>query len=229
MNLAIKGHATHGKEVIQLLEMLGGESVNGVKGCGTESSYYINKKGIIDFSLFNTKTSKEGWIILTLEQFLEKFPYKVGDKVVLPEYEIEVPITQMKWDGNDIMYCVTTCYGNRWFTSEYLKDFNSYETKKDLDWHPADYLEFVDNAEWADEVELNLGDSYEIVMKDGKILAVKKPQYSEYIKVGELKEMLSQLDNDDLITVTKGNSSPNYRISHVEDSTSCGFYELRIE
>lgn len=51
----------------------------------------------------------------------------------------------------------------------------------------------------------------------------------DFITVGQLREMLSHLSDDDLITVTRGNAHPNHRISHVEDSTSCGFWELRIE
>ena len=51
----------------------------------------------------------------------------------------------------------------------------------------------------------------------------------EFITIGELKKMLEPYSDDDLITVTKGNTSPNYRISHIEDSTCCGLFELRIE
>ena len=50
----------------------------------------------------------------------------------------------------------------------------------------------------------------------------------DFITVGELREMLSSLRDDDMITVTRGNTHPNQKISHVEDSTCCGFYELRI-
>ncbi len=51
----------------------------------------------------------------------------------------------------------------------------------------------------------------------------------DFISVGELRKMLEPYSDDDFITVTTGNTSPNHRISHVEDATDCGFYELRIE
>lgn len=51
----------------------------------------------------------------------------------------------------------------------------------------------------------------------------------DFITVKELREMLSELRDNDFITVTKGNTHQNYRITHVEDSTSIGFYELRIK
>lgn len=51
----------------------------------------------------------------------------------------------------------------------------------------------------------------------------------DFITVGELRKMLEPFCDDDLITVTKGNTHPNHRISHIEDSTNCGFWELRID
>ena len=59
---------------------------------------------------------------------------------------------------------------------------------------------------------------------------MKKGDFIEdFITVGKLREMLEPFDDDDLITVTKGNVHPNHRISHIEDSTCCGFWELRID
>lgn len=124
-------------------------------------------------------------MILTIEQFLEKFPYKVGDKVFVKTAGESIVITNMYWcnvSGQVI-------YGGESNTREYdnicVSQIQPYaeqetmeETKKDLDWHPTDYLEFVDNDEWADEVELNLGNSYKIQIRCGKTYAVKKkPQY----------------------------------------------------
>lgn len=51
----------------------------------------------------------------------------------------------------------------------------------------------------------------------------------DFITVGQLREMLSKLSDDAWITVTIGNAHPNHRIRGVEDSTDCGFWELRIE
>jgi hypothetical protein len=52
---------------------------------------------------------------------------------------------------------------------------------------------------------------------------------AEYITIGELRKMLEPYSDNDLITVTKGNSNPNHKIINIEDSTMCGFFELRIE
>ena len=49
-----------------------------------------------------------------------------------------------------------------------------------------------------------------------------------FITVGKLREMLSELEDDELITVTCGNSHPNHKIIGLDDSTAFGFWELRI-
>lgn len=49
----------------------------------------------------------------------------------------------------------------------------------------------------------------------------------DFISVGELRKMLEPLDDDDMITITRGHACPYHKITHVEDSTSFGFWELR--
>ena len=51
----------------------------------------------------------------------------------------------------------------------------------------------------------------------------------DFITIGELKKMLEQFDDDEYITVTKGHIHQNHKITHIEDSTSFGFWELRIK
>jgi hypothetical protein len=93
-NLAIKGHATRGKEVIEILEMLGGENKYKLNGCSIECAYY-KKNGVI----YNTSSVVFNNIkLLTLEEFLEKFPYKVGDKILYKTYGIYAKIKTMLWN-----------------------------------------------------------------------------------------------------------------------------------
>ena len=75
--LAIRGHATRGEEVIEILEMLGGKNKQGYNGKYQTLWYYINVRS--EICVF--KHSFDGCNFFTLEEFLEKFPYKVGDKV----------------------------------------------------------------------------------------------------------------------------------------------------
>ena len=82
MKVAIKGHLTRGKEVIQILESLGGKNDCLLRGNDESSYYYIDtnyNKGIrchdIDYANSCTK--------YTLEAFEQKFPFKIGDKVTI--------------------------------------------------------------------------------------------------------------------------------------------------
>ena len=105
-NLAIKGHATRGKEVIEILEMLGGKNVANHDGSSERSFYFLNNT-IICSSYCSGKIL--GIDCYTLEEFLEKFPYKVGDKVKCARINDFIGrIINARWDDNEnqIIYVV---------------------------------------------------------------------------------------------------------------------------
>ena len=81
MELAIKGHYTRGEEVIKILEMLGGRNVDNLDGNAIYYYYTIMDDKKIIGAAFYLKALDDKFYILSLEEFLEKFPYKVGDKV----------------------------------------------------------------------------------------------------------------------------------------------------
>ena len=92
--LAIRRHATRGNEVIEILEMLGGNNKYNFRG--DEDEWFILNRTI---QRSDRLLDEKGF---TLEEFLEKFPYKVGDKV---EFNgIGVEITGMYWLDNTINY-----------------------------------------------------------------------------------------------------------------------------
>ena len=105
--LAIKGHPTRGKEVIELLKMMG----------GSNKWFYDGSDGFVYFIEKNDKyitfCGKEcikntgEYIIYELEEFLKEYPFKVGDKVHIyvqnddidGRYDIEATeITSMRWN-----------------------------------------------------------------------------------------------------------------------------------
>ena len=51
---------------------------------------------------------------------------------------------------------------------------------------------------------------------------------NKVMTVGKLKQLLKDLPDDDAIVVTKGNRYPDFKITHIEDSTSVGVWEIRI-
>lgn len=181
--LAIKGHATRGKEVIELLKMLGGCD-SGYGGLGVHYYYYISQFGNIEGSSepykFNT------YIVFTLEEFLDKYPFKVGDKVFLYDNITEGCVTGMEWDEDKgtVKYCVYT-------SSEYWCD-----VKDLLKWNNVDLVErhYMNNMEEKDKAKApdikgedysgkrfgyKIPDGYEFdVVVDGKIILKPiKPKY----------------------------------------------------
>lgn len=182
MNLAIKGHYTRGEEVIKILEMLGGINVDNLDGNATHYYYTImNDKKIIG-AAFYLKDLDDKFYILSLEEFLEKFPYKVGDKVQFkgvtslgPVYEIE----QMKWEDNQVKYIICDLYWKNikcTATTENLQPYKE-ETMEEEGVYAYNEINCY-HQDFGDKVRIRLGGDYEIKV-EGKITYIvkKQPQY----------------------------------------------------
>ena len=161
-NLAIKGHPTRGKEIIEILEMLGGINKYNLRG-DTDEWFILN----------GTQIQRSGMLFdgisFTLEEFLEKYPYKVGDKVELNGIGVE--ITGMYWLDNTINY-----------EGKSIKLGSEYDclSVQDLKPYKEETMERGEDN-WA---KWELPDGYEFqdeegnVIKTGVIKLVKKqPQY----------------------------------------------------
>lgn len=191
--LTIKGHPTRGKEVITLLEMLGGTN-DYFKLDGTIKSYYYY---LFDNVIYQTAIPNDDKYF-TLEEFEKIFSYKIKDRVVCiynQLLEIRV-IINMRWDSNfdcvlyylddgsiikveDILYKIGSPEDN----IPTIQDKSTVETIKEHigTFKPSEgtlvQIDFTKELRIADEVEVILGD-YEFVLKDGKTYFVKKkPQY----------------------------------------------------
>lgn len=203
--LAIKGHPTRGKEVIEILEMLGGVNKHQIDAIRQTYVYFIDIDNIIRL-LQIAQLLPEKDIIYSLEEFLERYPYKVGDKVCYqPNLQIDTicisEIISMKWADNSVIYFTSNGH------SLYACDLQPYKEEiieegtnkavfegnaqscdimndiiKEEAMEEKGTLEQIDltrELRIADEVEVILGD-YEFVLKDGKTFFVKKK--SQYPK-----------------------------------------------
>ena len=184
--LAIKGHATRGKEVIEILEMLGG--INNYKINNTEENLlYCLREG--DNVIIATYPNSSITSVFTLEGFLEKYPYKVGDRVLYKTYGIYLRIKSMLWNEEKEQVFYRLDSKELYVASEdklqpYKEETMEKEEKYYDEWLLTDYLEFEDNdGAWADEVEVNLGKDYEIQIRGDKTFIVKKK--SQYPKTYE--------------------------------------------
>lgn len=79
MKIAIQGHPTRGKEVIQILESLGGINRMYHSGRYTKYFYYISSN---DKTIAWTTVRPQHLDVFTVKKFKKEFPFKIGDIVV---------------------------------------------------------------------------------------------------------------------------------------------------
>lgn len=193
-HLVIKGHTTRGKEIIELLKMLGTNRL-GLKDTFVGFYYYIECGEVY----FSDKYPIDS-IIFTLEEFLEKFPYKIKDRVRVPEYESEVYISDMYWDGNEVQYEVVTDEVE-WYSAKELNEYNE-PYREEITEEPKELLiGFTKDTDgnWV----LNTHADYEIKEVDGKFkLIQKQPQYPKTYE--ECYSVLEYEPDEDVVSCYSG-------------------------
>lgn len=100
MKIAIQGHPTRGKEIIQILESLGGKKLYHSNADDTRLVFFINDKGYITCLHCENPILKECYKIYTLTKFEKEFPFKIGDKVITTTSKhpkIITGITDTQW------------------------------------------------------------------------------------------------------------------------------------
>ena len=170
--LAIKGHATKGDEVIEIIGTLGGSNAFGHIGNNPRAIYYIDETYKNFITCSETKMVCD-CVIFTLEEFLEKFPYKIGDTVIAYAEGCiaQFTIQDMRWNYelNKVEYKICSSWCDTSLMQPYKEE--TMEEKGILT------IDFTKDTRIADEVEVILGD-YEFVLKDGKTYFIKKqPKY----------------------------------------------------
>lgn len=143
--LAIKGHATRGKEVIELFEMLGGRNTDNYRGNDEGWFYFVDDFG--DINCCHEATTESEFISFTLEEFLEKFPYKVGDKVIDIKTNRIVEIYKVHWSesNNCTYYDVKLCNNTGYVRSyKFLQPYKE-ETMEEIKIYIPEGYEFHDD------------------------------------------------------------------------------------
>lgn len=174
-NLVFKGHETREKELHKLLENLGGVDAGYMYCSFVTCYYYINREGYMECSN-SIPSYMEKRVVMTLEEFEQKYPYKVGDKVNYVKYNDGYPsvytIQRMRWTGVTIEYLLDSSG-----FSALTKDLQPYKEETIVDKATLVEIDLTKELEVADEVEVILGD-YEFVLKDGRTYFIKKkPKY----------------------------------------------------
>lgn len=167
-----------------------------LEGTQTDGFYYISKDNNKIYHCWNTKT--ENVIVYTLEEFLEKYPYKVGDDVELCDRLCTVK--KVWWDdlNDEILYMVQ---GKNFVVN---CDMNSLQPYKEEPIECSDkrhkgnctigYIQ--ENG--SRDMELIIPYNQEIVIENDKyILRDKKPKYPQ--NLDECLEVLERNNNNPFV------------------------------
>ena len=205
--LAIRGHEKRGKEVIEILEMLGGNNKHDYSANCDNLCFFCGKgNNIIYYDWVNNRHRAEDTTFFTLEEFLEKFPYKVGDKVS-SKYLKNYKIAKMEWEdtNNRVIYKLQ---GMGWYSADELQPYKEEtmedpkkvmfeanaqccdimnhlikeETMKEKDEKSANHVfdtEIISfDIAQRDKYELDLQGKFKVVLREGVYYVERiKPQY----------------------------------------------------
>lgn len=126
MKIAIQGHPTRGKEVIQILESLGGNNYNCLSANASRLYYYIGNFNHIDHihkELINHNIYK----LYTLEEFEKEFPFKIGDKIITTDGTVGIID---KFKPGEYPYCIKADVGGfYWCATSILKPYKEMNTR----------------------------------------------------------------------------------------------------
>ena len=181
--LAIRGSYIRGKEIINILEMVGGINKNEYYGNGSPSAiYYIDNNGYISF-FFDEVLQVEKYCIYTVDSFLKKFPYTVGDKVINKNDACVGVIDKVEWskDESEIIYSVV--FGNGidfgWYKAQGLKPYKKEEKMEEKAVNHVFNTEVISfDIAQKDEYELDLRDNFTVILREGKYYVTRiKPRY----------------------------------------------------
>ena len=173
--LVIKGHATRGEEVIGILKMLGGKNSTKLVGSASSCGYYIDSDGNIAYNFYSSSYFKNA-IQFTLEEFLEKYPYKVGDKVYNIVHNENQTITSAVWDckENEVGYQTDN---NEYVYVNYLQPYKEETMEENTDTALAPDLKGEDYSGRRFGYKIPKGYEFECVRNNEIILKPIKPQY----------------------------------------------------
>lgn len=178
-HLAIKGHKERGKEVIALLEMLGGKNgpTASCEGIMENHGYYIDDNQKIAFVESKHCSMLLGREAFTLEEFEELYPYKLRNKVLYKDtcrWNVHW-IKGMEWIDDEIRYAID--FGDGFsLTNIKVKDLKPYveeEKKPSPDKAKAPALEGQDYSEG--RIGYRIPEGFELdKVKDGEIILKTK-------------------------------------------------------
>lgn len=133
VKLAIKGHTTRYEDVIEILKMLGGKNKNYNRGLSPNKIYVINDFYHIDQC---DPMRHPEYYQFSVEEFFEKFPYKIGDKVIayVEGNLAQFTIQDIRWNNklNKIEYKICSSWCDASLMQPYKEEIKDKALSEDL-------------------------------------------------------------------------------------------------
>lgn len=145
--IAFKGNKSRGYEISRLLYTLNEMTPPDYNCYDEDAVYFINKSygtKFIEHTHFKDSYLYNGYNIYTIEEFEEKYPYKIGDEVLLNNRFCK--ILTLEWDDlNDkVVYIVQ---GDDFVKCVYVEDLSFYKKES---------LNNIDNIDKIDKIDAEL-------------------------------------------------------------------------
>lgn len=120
--LVLRGHEERPQDLLALLKSLG--DLDGLSRIYPQNYYCVSKGKV----LVTSGLIAGEWALFTLEKFEEKFPYKVGDKVM---YKRGLHFVKgMEWNGEEILYKID-CGDGYSLTNIKVEELGLYKEKEE--------------------------------------------------------------------------------------------------
>lgn len=173
--LALLGNPQRSKDIIKILEMLGGNNIfDSIGNCKT-ACYTIDGDSNICCESLKYLKKDNNYEFFTIEEFLEKYPYKIGDKVDFIKYDDEefnvYEIIGMVWTGTTIEYTLDSL-GFTCLTKDIRLHKENNMNKKFKSLNVETYLKVWDETE--NGLEVCVAEGYEMIEKNGQFYIVKQ-------------------------------------------------------
>lgn len=177
-NLAILGSNTYSKEIKEIFSnMYGVKNVPNYR-YDDEYGYYVLNDFLYVENISVSNLPNNGYHKMTYEEFIEKYPYKVGDKVVA---DIIGPttITEYVWlynkqtivyrvEGNDSYFDVSSL-------SPYQEDVQEDVKLEEKQEEISDKISLINSTK--SYIEIELGKDYKVEERNGKVFIVRKTYF----------------------------------------------------
>lgn len=133
MKIAIQGHPTRCNNVIKILESIGGINKLYFDGSIQCAYYYVDKNNYIDIEYINDINTHQ-YKLYTLEEFEKEFPFKIGDEVIITNYDNKKgTIINIRPCGPTFSYIIKLETGNGIYRlAKFLKSYKEMKEERNI-------------------------------------------------------------------------------------------------